>query len=83
MPKKTDQQKIDWLWAAILERKMVFGYDLKAMANIGGVSYEKMRRYITQSPWTWPDFVLERVINHFGIRIIRKVDGQPGEEKAV
>lgn len=79
---KTIPPKIDWLWAAVLERKMVFGYDLKDMANIAGVSYEKMRRFINMSPWTWPDNVRETVLQEFGIRVIREVEGQP-EGRAV
>ena len=36
--------EIDWLWAAVLERKMVYGHDLKTLAGIAGVSYDTMRR---------------------------------------
>lgn len=85
MATKSEQpsKQIDWLWAAILERKMAYHYTLMDMADIAGTNYERMRRYITQSPWTWPMPVLARVTSHFGIRIIQKVEGQPGSEQAV
>ena len=51
---KEEIPPIDWLWAAVLERQAVYGYDLKTMASTAGVSYEMMRRYIRRSPWTWP-----------------------------
>ena len=58
---------IDWLWAAVLERKIVFGYDLKMMAKAGGVSYDTMRRYIRVSPWEWSASVRKRICDEFGI----------------
>lgn len=80
MAKKNIQPspQIDWLWAAVLERKMVFHYSLKDMASIAGISYEKMRRYISESPWLWPDRVREKIIHEFGIRVVKEVVGQPG-----
>lgn len=68
---------IDWLWAAILERKAVMGYDLKRMAAVAGVSYETMRRYIRVSPWKWEDGARARVCERFGIRPNVAVQVQP------
>ncbi len=59
---------IDWLWAAVLERKTVLGYDLKQMADIAGVTYETMRHYIRRSPWTWLPEARGRVCMKFGIK---------------
>ena len=80
MSKKTIQPspQIDWLWAAVLERKMVFHYDLKDLAALAGISYEKMRRYICESPWLWPERVREKILQELGIRIVKEVVGQPG-----
>ena len=72
---------IDWLWAAVLERKMVFGYDLKRMAKVGGVSYDIMRRYINKSPWEWPPSVREKICKEFGIKQERIVYGAPNEKE--
>lgn len=58
---------VDWLWACILERKAVFGYDLKQMAKIAGVHYDTMRRYIRKSPWEWSPDARARVCKAFGI----------------
>ena len=58
---------IDWLWAAVLERKVVLGYDLKLMARIAGVHYDTMRRYIRKSPWEWSPDARARVCKAFGI----------------
>lgn len=58
---------IDWLWAAVLERKTVYGYDLHKMSEIAGVSYPVMRRMIRVSPWYWPLHARESVCEAFGI----------------
>lgn len=72
---------IDWLRAAILERKMTLGYDLKGLAVVGGISYEYMRRLYTRPPQEWPHGVLENVCREFGITLVPCVDGSiPGEE---
>ena len=67
--------QIDWLWAAMLERKKVLGYDLKMMAKTAGMSYELMRRYFMKSPWDWPREVREKICTEFGINISFKPDG--------
>lgn len=59
---------VDWLWAAVLERKTVLGYDLKMMARVAGVTYETMRRYIRQSPWTWEESARSAVLKEFGLK---------------
>ena len=74
---------IDWLWAAMLERKMVYHYDLKQMAEITGVSYETMRRYIRMSPWEWGRKPREQMCRNLGIKLIETVDGKPQEREVV
>lgn len=71
---------IDWLWAAILERKVANGYDLKKMASIAGVSYDYMRRLINTPPRDWPYGALDNVCKEFGIRMIPSVNGSTPEE---
>lgn len=63
-----DAPPIDWLWAAVLERKTVLGYDLKRLSEVAGVTYDTMRRYIRQSPWTWTPEARARVCAEFGIK---------------
>ena len=60
---------IDWLWAAVLERKTVYGMDLVEMARIAGVEYGNMRQMINRSPWSWKREPRERICQHFGINI--------------
>lgn len=72
---------IDWLWAAVLERKMVYNYDLKELAQIAGVSYETMRRYIRQSPWDWGTDTRKRLCRGLGIQLIEGVNGAPVERE--
>jgi len=66
---------IDWLWAAILERKMQFGWDLTQMAGAAGTTYAWMRENIRRSPWEWNREARERLCKNMGISII--VEGQP------
>lgn len=61
--------EIDWLWAAYLERKKVYGYDLKEMANVVGVEYGHMRQLERKSPWSWKKEWRDRMCNHFGIKL--------------
>ena len=77
--KKRNAPPIDWLWAAILERKMVLGIDLKQMAKIAGVSYDTMRRYITVSPWEWSADARTNVCKEFGLKPIQTVQPAPDE----
>jgi hypothetical protein len=65
---KKEAPPIDWLWAAVLERKTVLGYDLKRMADVAGVTYETMRHYIRQSPWSWKANARRRVCDEFGLK---------------
>lgn len=71
---------IDWLWAAVLERKMRFGYDLKTLAKVAGVEYDTMRRYITTSPWEWGEDARDRVCKELGIQPIRTVKFAPPDD---
>lgn len=65
---KKSPPPINWVWAAILERKTVLGYDLKEMAKIAEVPYDTMRRYIRTDPWTWKPSARNRVLKTFGIK---------------
>ena len=78
--RKSSPPPIDWLWAAVLERKARFGYDLKDMAAIANVKYETMRKYIRMSPWKWDDGAREAVVKEFGIKIVRSVNGAPVDD---
>lgn len=77
---KKNAPPIDWLHAAILERKITYGYDLKKMAVVASVSYEYMRRLITLPPNRWPYGALTKVCEEFGIKMIPSVDGSTPEE---
>ena len=70
---KKNAPPIDWLWAAVLERKMVYGLDLKIMSEICGVSYPTMRRYIGCSPWTWKPEARTKLCKALGITAIQSV----------
>lgn len=79
--RKSADPPIDWLWAAILERKMVRGYDLKRLAQVAGVSYEYMRKLIMRPPYEWPYGALQNVCKEFGIKMIPQVNGSiPSEQ---
>lgn len=70
---------IDWLWAAILERKMVRGIDLKHLASIAEVSYDYMRRLIVRPTAEWPSGALGKVCREFGIKLTPVVMGSTPE----
>ena len=71
---------IDWLLAAILERKIAYGYDLKKLARVADVSYDYMRKIITRPTKEWPVGALTNVCRAFGIKMIPTVDGStPGD----
>ena len=71
---------IDWLWAAVLERKVVLGYDLRQMARIAGVSYDTMRQYIRKSPWDWDDGARNNICKEFCIVPQRTVTYAPPQD---
>ena len=60
---------IDWLWAAVLERKVQYGLDLQTMANIAGVSYGVFRNLWRKSPWEWPRKVRENICEAFNLEL--------------
>lgn len=66
---KNPAPPIDWLWAAILERQSVYGYDLKKMAEVAGVSYDYMRRIIRMPTSSWPYKALKNICGEFGIKL--------------
>ena len=61
---------IDWLWAAVLERKARNRISLKDLAAIGGVSYGTMRQYARESPWDWPRELRENVVKGLGLSLV-------------
>ena len=70
MPKtKKELPPVDWLMGAILCRKMQMHLDLKTMAKIACVSYERMRHLILKSPWDWPRDIRESVCANLGISL--------------
>lgn len=74
MPKRVEKKfytppPIDWLWAAILERKAQYGWDLKKMAEVAGVSYPVMRNLARKSPWEWSKSARENVCDAFGLEL--------------
>ena len=77
---KKQMPPIDWLLAAVLERKMVYGYDLKKMAQVAGISYETMRHYIKVSPWKWTEKARNRVCDEFGIELVQTARFAPDSE---
>ena len=75
--RKDSAPPIDWLLAAVLERKLVLGYDAKRLADIAGVSYETMCRNLRISPWRWSPRTRTRVCQTLGIRLKQTVEGAP------
>lgn len=66
---KAEPPPIDWLWAAMLERRLVLGITVKDMAKIVGVSYGTMRNFAAKSPWEWSRGMREKVCKELGITI--------------
>lgn len=78
---KREVPPIDWLWAAVLERKMRLGIDLKQMAEIGGVTYDTMRKLIHMSPWEWGDDTRNKICKALYLKPIQTVQFQPPDER--
>ena len=74
MPKvnlnKKQYPPIDWLWAAVLERRAVMGVSLKDLAEMCHVSYGTMRNYAMKSPWAWSKDMRDTVCKSLGISVI-------------
>ena len=70
---------IDWVHAAILERKAAYNYDLKKLATVAGCSYSYVRRIINKPTSCWPTEVLNNVCREFGIKIVPVVNGESPE----
>lgn len=77
MKRCKDPPPIDWLWAAVLERKTVLGYDLKTLAKVAGVTYDTMRKYIRKSPWTWTASARNAVCAELGVTATVSVQPTP------
>jgi hypothetical protein len=52
----------------------------KDLADMAGVSYETMRRYITTSPWNWPRNIRENLCKRLGVNITVTPSGVKIEE---
>ena len=70
---------IDWLRAAVLERIAVLDYSSQQLADLTGLSYDAMRRYLRTSPWNWPEPLREKVCRELGITPVRGVAGMTSE----
>ena len=70
---------IDWLRAAVLERIAVLDYSSQQLADLAGLSYDGMRRYLRMSPWDWPEPLREKICKELGITPLRGVAGMPME----
>ena len=66
---KPKDPPIDWLWAAVLERKMVKNLDLREMAEMVDISYEYMRSLIRKYPWEWPYVMRVKICEVLGLHI--------------
>lgn len=73
MPKVTLNKEppppIDWLLAAMLERRTKKGISMKYLAERVGVSYGTMRKWSFRSPWEWPKWMREAACKELGITI--------------
>lgn len=75
-PRRIEHPPIDWLWAAILERKIILGYDLKQMSEVANVSYGYMRRLINSPTRRWPYGALLHICDALGIEVTPSKDGR-------
>lgn len=66
---RTAPPPIDWLWAAMLERRAALGITLSELAKAVDVSYGTMRNYAMKSPWDWPRPMRERTCEALGIKV--------------
>ena len=74
--RRQEYPPIDWLWAAILERKVTYGYDLKRMAEVANVSYGYMRRLINSPTRRWPYGALLHICDALNIEVAPSEDGR-------
>ena len=87
MPRtKFDQPKypeIDWLMAAILERKRVMRLEWKDIAlKAGGISGDSLRQLASKkAPEEWPKDVRVRVCKVLGIDVKMIVIGSPEDRR--
>ncbi len=78
MPKtnfdRINEPEIDWLRAVILERMAVKHISIKQLASGVHVHYDTMRKYMMQSPESWPCDVRAKVCTTLGIKTTRMVE---------
>lgn len=77
---KENAPPIDWLRAAILERMHACHISIKDLSSLAYCHYDSMRKYMTMSPWDWPQDVREFVCAALGLKPIRTVEGAPEED---
>lgn len=61
---------IDWLWAAVLERRAQLGMSTKDLADRVGIRYDTLRYYVKKSPWDWPRHLREKVCSILGLKVM-------------
>ena len=89
MPRtKLDKPKyppIDWLMAAILERKKVMGLEWGDIADmVGGISAEYLRKLASSKPpMKWPDDIRNKVCRKLGINIRMVVEDESDREARI
>lgn len=89
MPRtKLDKPKyppIDWLMAAILERKKVMGLEWNDLADmVGGISGDYLRKLVSSKPpMKWPDDVRNKVCRKLGINIRMVVEDDSDREARI
>lgn len=89
MPRtKLDKPKyppIDWLMAAILERKKVMGLEWGDIADmVGGISAEYLRKLASNKPpMKWPEDIRNGVCRKLGINIRMVVEDDSDREARI
>lgn len=71
---RINEPEIDWLRAVILERMAVKSINIKQLSDKVKVPYTTMRRYMTQSPESWPCDVRAKVCTALGVKATRTVE---------
>jgi len=86
MPKNGTKQKIEpvypeinWLRAAILERKRTLHLSWNQIAEAVGTTGGALRQLMhsTPDPWDWPRYTLKKVCRVLGLEIRQFVVGSP------
>ena len=77
---KPEYPPIDWLMAAILERKKVMKLEWGDLGECCGMSSSAMRKMAcSKAPEDWPKAIREKVCRKLGIEAKMVVSGSPGD----